>query len=96
MFENDPFFTATGRMHKLASPPIFRGLLLSRPRCNFAVLVQKGSAFAGTLKQSLEVSLQNVTKKVHMTLQRLVREIYKICHTPWIVKMFPLVKTKDL
>ena len=79
MFENDHFLHSHW-LHKLALPPIFRGLLLSRPRCNSAVLIPKGSAFAGTLKQSPEVSLQNVhsidlmvrkqiQKKVHMTLQ---------------------------
>ena len=72
MFENDHFLHSHW-LYKLALPPIFRGLLLSRPRCNFATLILKGSAFVGTLKQSLEVSLQNVCS-IDLTVRKQIQK----------------------
>ena len=72
MFENDRFLHSHW-LHKSALPPIFRGLLLSRPRYNFAMLILRGSAFVDTLKQSLEVSLQNV-QSTNLTVTKQIQK----------------------
>ena len=66
MFENDRFFVQP--LAGCISWP-HQGL----PRCNFAALILKGSAFVSILKQSLEVSLQNV-HSIDLTVRKQIQK----------------------